>query len=796
MEKKLQVLLIDDDEDEYFLLKDMFARLPGQGYGTYYALDWAETYEDALIACAQKEYDIHLVDYHLGVHNGLDLVKAAAERGCLAPFILLTGQGSYEVDLAAMELGVYDYLLKDQVNEHLLERTIRYALERKQAEEELELRVRERTRELAEANDLLAATNAQLAAANQELQLEMARRAESEARFRTLAETTSAVIFIVQGGVIRYANPAARFVTGYSAQELTGRELWRLAHPAYQMPLREMRLASSWAENVPARYEIKIINKAGEERWVDLTAGRMQYEDQPAWVITAFDITERDLAEQALRKTRDELEARVALRTAEIQATSRRLETVLRTLPVAIVIADAQGNLVETNAAFRDMWQMSGPLPRSISQMRALHGWWSETGQPVENQDWPLARAIQKGESVIGQLIDITAFNGERKTVIHSAIPILDAQGRVSGGVAVSQDITHQRRLEQQAQAAAREAQQRADELEGLHRATAALLSTLDLDELLCQILDAAQSAIPAAEKGLLHIVSPSSGQLQVRATLGFSDERICVIHSPKVPGYPARVMRDGKPLLVSDAKGDPLFEDEPGFQEEFPDMRSLILAPMYYGERVLGTLSLSAKKPNAFTASNLRLLASFAATTTAALQNAILHAEIKQLAVTDPLTGQYNRRAFFDLGLHEMERFLRLNHPLSAVMIDLDNFKQINDSHGHAVGDQILRMLGERSREIIREKDIFGRYGGDEFAMLLPDTDLETATQIARRFRDEVIANPWVTDRGAVPVSVSMGVATAVPRHRLLEDLLADADLALYRAKSAGKNRVEQQES
>ena len=132
-------------------------------------------------------------------------------EGCQAPSILLTGQGSYELDLAAMEQGVYDYLLKDQLNETLLERTIRYALERRQTEEELERRVRERTSELT----------------------------ESESRFRALAETTSAAIFIVQDGMIRYANPAARFVTGYLPEELLGKELWRLAHPAYHEPLRE-----------------------------------------------------------------------------------------------------------------------------------------------------------------------------------------------------------------------------------------------------------------------------------------------------------------------------------------------------------------------------------------------------------------------------------------------------------------------------------------------------------------------------------------------------------------------------
>lgn len=782
MNKYLRVLLVDDDEDEYVLIKGMFARLPGQGGGLQHTLDWAASYDEAIKLCTTGRYDIHLVDYHLGSHNGLDLMQAAQQHGCTAPFILLTGQGSYELDLAAMQQGAADYLLKDQINEYLLERSIRYSLERKQAQDELEMRVQERTQELAQAN--------------QELQKQVERRIrveeilrESETRFRALAETTSAAIFIVQNKMIRYANPAARIVTGYAPEELINMELWRLAHPSYQNRLRQDQLVTQWAENIPARYEIKIITRKGEERWLDVTVGKLDYDHGPAWLFTAFEITERDLAEQALRRAKAELEMRVAQRTAEIRATSQRLETVMRTLPVAIVIADSEGQVIEGNDSFYDLWQINSHQLEQVQDWQNFKAWWSETGEQLNLADWPLIRAINHGETTIGKVMDIQNFQGHRKTIISSAVPILSTDGEVVGGVSVDQDITHQRQLEQQAQMAAREAQQRADELEGLHRATAALLSTLELDELLCQILDAAQSAIPAGEKGTLHLVSPSTGQLQVRATLGFSDERIRVIHSPKSRNFSAVVTRTRQPLLVDDVLTQAVPEGDP---EEMKNIRSLISAPLKYGDQVLGALTLSSTRPNAFTEGNLRLLVSFAATTTAALQNAILHAEVRQLAVSDPLTGQYNRRAFFDLGRREIERFQRFNHPLSAVMIDLDNFKQVNDVHGHAVGDQILRMIAERARNSIRETDIFGRYGGDEFTLLLPDTDLFSAQHIANRIREAVNSISLVSEHGIVKVTISVGVAQAQKAHHTLEDLLSGADQALYRAKANGRNRVE----
>jgi len=791
MEKDLRVLLVDDDEDEYILIRDMFSHLPDADGQSRFTLAWASSYSQALALCGDCLFDILLVDYHLGQNNGLDLIQAAKMRGCLAPSILLTGQGSYELDLAASEQGVFDYLLKDQVNPPLLERTIRYALERHEAEQELENRVRQRTHELAAANQ-------RLEDANRELNNEITRRIrveeilrESEVRFRALADTTSAAIFIVQDGKIRYANPATRFVTGYTAGELVGSELWRLVHPAYQAPMRESRMVSHWANDVPARYEIKILHKEGSERWVDMTAGRMEYDGRPAWVFTAFDITERDLAEQALRQARDQLELRVAARTAEIQAASQRLQTVMRTLPVGIIIADAEGRLVESNDAFTDLWETLAAAESRIEEWPDLPAWGSENGENVMLRDLLIQSSVNGGETILGRAVDIQTASGTRKSVLFSSVPISSGSGEIIGGVAVIQDISHQRHLEQTANTAALMAQQRADELEGLHRATAALLSTLDLDELLCQILDAAQSAIPASERGMLHLVSPVSGQLQVRATLGFRDERICVIHSPHEPVLPARVSRDRRPLLIPDAA---VFEthDESAIPEEMRDARSIILAPLYFGEHVFGTLSLCAISANVFTESNLRLLASFAATTTAALQNAILHSEIKHLAVTDPLTGGYNRRAFFDLGERELERFLRFSHPLTAVMIDLDNFKLVNDTHGHVAGDQILRSLAERCRNTIRETDIFGRYGGDEFALLLPDTDIPAAQVIAQRIRDAVTRQPWQVDDSQVQVSISLGLAPAHKLHRSLEELLADADQALYKAKSNGRDRIE----
>ena len=142
-------MLIDDDEEEYFLLKELVS---GQAKGRtlhHYDLDWVSTYEEAVRAFLSCQYDVYLVDYHLGSRSGLDLLREAASSECSSPIIMLTGQGSYETDVSAMQLGAADYLEKNQLTLPLLERSIRYAIEQKQAAQQLEQLVHERTSDLA-----------------------------------------------------------------------------------------------------------------------------------------------------------------------------------------------------------------------------------------------------------------------------------------------------------------------------------------------------------------------------------------------------------------------------------------------------------------------------------------------------------------------------------------------------------------------------------------------------------------------------------------------------------------------
>ncbi|MBI5165621.1 MAG: diguanylate cyclase [Magnetospirillum sp.] len=165
---------------------------------------------------------------------------------------------------------------------------------------------------------------------------------------------------------------------------------------------------------------------------------------------------------------------------------------------------------------------------------------------------------------------------------------------------------------------------------------------------------------------------------------------------------------------------------------------------------------------------------------------------ELRRLATTDPLTGSFNRRHFMASASRELDRSLRHDHRLSVVMLDIDHFKRINDAHGHAIGDEALKMLVNDCRDELREHDTLGRLGGEEFAVLLPETAFAAAMEAAERLRLRVAAiRVPLPDGESLSFTSSLGVAAFAGDYNV-EALLARADAALYRAKASGRNRVE----
>jgi len=216
---------------------------------------------------------------------------------------------------------------------------------------------------------------------------------------------------------------------------------------------------------------------------------------------------------------------------------------------------------------------------------------------------------------------------------------------------------------------------------------------------------------------------------------------------------------------------------------------RSWLVVPLATRSGRLGMLLLAARQPDAYGAAEIEIGAALAVQSMVAYENACLFTQVRQLATVDGLTGLNNRRQFFDLATERLAGARAHGRPLAAIMLDIDHFKQINDDHGHQVGDEVLREVSARLRRHLRDTDILGRYGGEEFAIVVSDRD---PAAVAERLRSCVAGASVETAAGPLWVTTSAGVSDLRADDTGLEDLLVRADAALYRAKQAGRNRVQ----
>jgi len=164
---------------------------------------------------------------------------------------------------------------------------------------------------------------------------------------------------------------------------------------------------------------------------------------------------------------------------------------------------------------------------------------------------------------------------------------------------------------------------------------------------------------------------------------------------------------------------------------------------------------------------------------------------ELKRLAATDPLTGADNRRSFLEKATYELLRSQRYKHPFALLMLDVDHFKSVNDMHGHKWGDQVLKTIVAESTKTLRDTDLFGRIGGEEFTIILPESDPQAALEVGERLRQTLSEIKISTDRGAIQITVSIGLAMMEARDDTLDTIMGRADAALYKAKQAGRNKL-----
>lgn len=326
------------------------------------------------------------------------------------------------------------------------------------------------------------------------------------------------------------------------------------------------------------------------------------------------------------------------------------------------------------------------------------------------------------------------------------------------------------------------EVQARMQELSALYEVGKTLIQTLDMEELLEKVLHIVQETFRFEHCAIL-LVDERTSELRITAQRGYDEG---VVQSFRADlqdwGITATAARTGQPMYVRDV------EQDPRYIRGIAGGRSELALPLKIGEEVLGILDIESPKTDAFSQEEIHALELFATQVALALDKARLFRKVRDQALTDGLTGLLNQRAFHDRLHGEVGRSQRTGHPFSLVLVDMDNLKEINDTRGHLAGNRALCAVAEALRSHAREMDQGARYGGDEFAMILPEADRSQAVAAAERLRKALEAI-HLEDVG--PMTASFGVATYPEDAEDPARLIVLADRAMYEAKRRGRNRV-----
>ncbi len=324
------------------------------------------------------------------------------------------------------------------------------------------------------------------------------------------------------------------------------------------------------------------------------------------------------------------------------------------------------------------------------------------------------------------------------------------------------------------------EEQRRARYLGFLNNVSKTAISSQDAEQMLGEIVAEIQKHFQFDHIGI-GMLDYVTKEVEIKAEAGTTAHGV----GKRVPlgvGILGRVARTNEMALVQNsAEGGHLL----GI---LPDSHSVLCIPITYGETLLGVLNIESRRENAFAQQEVLILRTLADLLATALHNAFVFQKLQQQSITDGLTGIKTRRFFLEAVQSEWKRASRSGRPFSVVLIDLDDFKTVNDTMGHLEGDLVLARVGRLLEQKCRQSNVVARYGGDEFVILMPETGMEQAQILSERLRLWVATDPMLNERH---ITGSFGVASFPLHGASVEDIVRVADAGMYVSKHAGGNRV-----
>ena len=601
-------------------------------------------------------------------------------------------------------------------------------------------------------------------------------------------------------------------IFGYRAEEIpTIEHWWTLAFPDETL---RRQIKEEWLDlfkRGPVEssgykpIEAEVTCKDGTIR--DVRFSLVPLEDK--YIVTLMDRTKQKRAERHLRQR-----ARHSLLLNEITLSA------LKTNDLEILcqgLADRLGELLDADGCYIVLWDVVNQQAVPMAAYGPMRNTYRTIARPAEGEPTLTEAVLRTGRAIAVEDVFNSPYTSARiatkfPTRSMLGLPLI-ANLQKLGAALISYENSHaftRDEIERGEQAAAQialaiakvklfESEREKHQLARALVEISTLLSTnLNVKELLTRMLELIQRVVPY-DAGNVFVIE--EGQTKVLFTRGYNrfgkelDEIVLgmefeIANTPNL----RKVVETSRPVIIPDTAADPDW-----IRHKTADYyRSWAGVPIHINRRVIAIFSLEKQEPNFFRQEHVERLAAFAGQVAIVLENARLFEEIRQMAILDSLTGAFTRRHILDSAIQETERAYRYGHAMCGIMLDIDHFKKTNDSYGHQAGDLVLQEVIAACMENLRKFDLIGRYGGEEFLILLPETELSDAFVIAERIRDQIEKIEVESENGTASVTVSMGVSslemnTGYSSDELLKHLIYQADQALYKAKELGRNRVEQ---